>query len=89
MAIPINITKQHILSAMEEVDKSGVPNARKSKKYYVHNDGKKYPPKYIISRANFYANRIELHWDPKIFQTYMAQDYLNEKGFKTSPQRRK
>lgn len=21
------------------------------------------------------------HWDPKIFQTCMAQDYLNEKGF--------
>jgi biotin operon repressor len=54
--IPQNITKEHILKAIQEIDKNGVPEERLSTKYYLQYNGKNYPPKYTISLANKYAN---------------------------------
>lgn len=58
--IPENIKREHILKAIEEVDKSGVPLERNSEIYDLEYNKKIYPPKYIVSLANKYANNNEL-----------------------------
>lgn len=54
--IPKNITRKHILKALEEIDKNGVPAGRSSKKYHLLYKGRLYPPKYVVALANYYAN---------------------------------
>lgn len=58
--IPQEITRHHILQAIKEVDAQGIPKGRNSKKFTVEFNGNNYPPKYIISLANKYANGKEL-----------------------------
>ena len=58
--IPKNINKKHILRAIEQVEKSGIPKGRRSKKFVLKYKGKEYPPKYVLSIANVYANGKEL-----------------------------
>jgi hypothetical protein len=59
--IPKNIKRVHILKAIEEIDKEGIPQGRKSKKFVLAYKRKYYPPKYVISLANKYANNVELN----------------------------
>ena len=54
--IPKNITKEHILEAINEIKKNGVPEGRSGKKFRLEYDGQCFPPKYTISLANEYAN---------------------------------
>lgn len=56
MAIPKNISKEHILKAIEKIKKEGVPKGSDSKYYDLIFKGKKYPPKLILSYANLFAN---------------------------------
>lgn len=63
--IPKNIKQKHIIKAIEEIGKNGTPKRRSSKKFFLKYNGKCFPPKYIISLANKYANGKEL--DPKEF----------------------
>lgn len=58
--IPNNISKDHILKAIEYVKKNGVPNHRQSAWFFLKHDGENYPPKYVISIANKFANGEEL-----------------------------
>ena len=58
--IPENITREHIIKAIERIGEEGVPPNRESKKYLLVYNGKYYPPKYVISLANKYANGREL-----------------------------
>ena len=58
--IPQNIKSEHILKAIEEVERSGIPRDRSSDRYDLEYNKKIYPPKYIISLANKYANGNEL-----------------------------
>ncbi len=57
--IPSNISPENIIQAIERVDTDGIPPGRASRKYQLIYNGKKYPPKYIISCANYYANGTE------------------------------
>ncbi|HAW49556.1 TPA: hypothetical protein DCX16_01195 [bacterium] len=59
--IPKNIKKGHILKAIDEIEKTGVPKGRTSKKFLLEYNGRHYPPKYVISLANKYANGKELY----------------------------
>ena len=61
--IPNNITRNDILKAMDEIDAKGVPDDRLPRKFNVIYNGRKYPPKYVISIANKYANGKELRPD--------------------------
>jgi len=63
--IPRNITHEHILKAITEIDEKGVPPGREQQKYSLIWNGKLYPPKYTISIANKHANGEEL--DPSAF----------------------
>jgi len=58
--IPENINQNHILKAIREIDMNGVPKGRKSRKFQLFYNGKHYPPKYVISLANKYANGMGL-----------------------------
>lgn len=65
MAIPENISKEHLLKAIEKIDKDGIPRDGDSQYYDVIYNGIKYPPKVIVSYANIFANGYEL--DRKTF----------------------
>lgn len=58
--IPKNITREHVIKAIDEVRRSRVPPGRQSRKFRLEYEGTYYPPKYIISLANKYANGEEL-----------------------------
>lgn len=58
--IPENIGRDDVLRAIDEIDKFGVPSRRDAKKYSVSYKGKEYPPKYVLTLANKYANGFEL-----------------------------
>ncbi len=60
MNLPTNITKEHIIKAIEKIDLEGIPSDGQSKYYDLEYNGKKYPPKLIVSYANIYANGLEL-----------------------------
>jgi hypothetical protein len=55
-----NITRENILKAVSEIDKDGIPANRHSTKFHLFFNQKFYPPKYILSIANKYANGEEL-----------------------------
>ena len=56
--IPNNIKREQILYAIKAT--VVVPENRKSKKYHVEYESKYYPPKYLLSIANKFANSVEL-----------------------------
>jgi len=58
--IPINIKREHILKAIQEIDRKGVPTGREGRIFSLFYKGKNYPAKYIISLANRYANGEDL-----------------------------
>jgi hypothetical protein len=79
--IPKNIRREHILKAIDEVRKTGVPKGRGSRKFLIEFDGDYYPPKYIISLANRYANGKELK--PSEFSGGIeSNNFLRVLGFK-------
>jgi 5-methylcytosine-specific restriction protein B len=58
-----NITKEHILQAMQDIDENGIEYPlMKSRKYDLLFNGKTYPPKLVISIANKFASGDELSW---------------------------
>ncbi len=80
MAIPDNITKQHILEAIDYIDKNGVPPHNQSMTYnLIIGEGKKYPPKYVISIANHLVNGTEISVDS--FNSIGAISLLEKLGF--------
>ncbi len=81
MAIPRNITREHVLRALREIDerrRKGEP-VRESRKWFLLHNGKRYPPKHAISLANKYANGYEL--PASEFITDDAVNYLRKLGF--------
>lgn len=79
--IPANISKDHILLAMDELDKKGVPKKHQSTKFDLSYNGKNYPPKYIIRTANIFANGEPL--ETELFSGgNEANTYLKKLGFK-------
>ena len=61
MSLPKNISKEHLLFAIQKIDLEGIPKDGDSQYYDVLFRGKKYPPKLVISFANFFANGKELN----------------------------
>ena len=58
--IPQNIQRIDVLRAIQDIEYSGIPETRHSTKWSLVYERKKYPPKYLISLANRYANGQEL-----------------------------
>ena len=61
--IPKNIAKEHIITAIEHVDKHGVDPSSLPRYYELIYNDKSYPPKYIIALANKFANGKLLNSD--------------------------
>jgi len=81
--IPKNILREHVLKAIEEVKRTGIPGGRGSKKFLVEFNGVCFPPKYVISLANRYANGEEL--SPSEFSGGTeSNDFLKTLGFKVT-----
>lgn len=59
--IPTNITREHVIRALEEIDACTIPQGRKSTKFVLVYNGRRYPPKYVISLANKFVNGEELN----------------------------
>jgi len=78
--IPDNIKCVHILKAISIVDEKGVVNPRrKSRRYDVSYQGRRYPPKYLVSLAYTFVAGQELHYEA--FNTYEAQRFLRSLNF--------
>lgn len=82
MAIPPNITRNHLLQAIKKIDEEGIPNDGNSIYYDLSYKNKKYPPKLVISYANLFANgkilgRDEFHGGPD----HPSFKFLKQYGF--------
>jgi len=80
--IPSNITRDHIVNAIREIEKEGVPKGRESRKFRVVFSGRSYPPKYVVSLANRLANGTGL--DPSEFISHEANRFLQRLGFEVT-----
>jgi hypothetical protein len=78
MPIPENISREHVLKALKEIDINGVPKKHDARNTFLIYAGKRYPPKYVISLTNKYANGEFLTG----FTTNEAVGYLKKLGFK-------
>ena len=79
MAIP-KIKEQDIIDALKYIDENGVPFHNQSTKYeLVSEDGKKYPPKYVVAVAAHIATGAEISTEG--FNAVEAKNYLESQGF--------
>ena len=79
MAIP-KIKKQDIIDALKYIDENGVPFHNQSTKYeLVSDDGKRYPPKYVIAVAAHIASGSEISTES--FNAVEAKSFLVGRGF--------
>lgn len=79
MAIP-KIKKQDIIDALKYIDENGVPFHNQSTKYeLVTEDGKKYPPKYVVAVADHIANGADISIEG--FNAVEAKNFLENQGF--------
>lgn len=60
MGIPNNITTNHVLQALEEIDQIRLKPRRQSTKFDLYHNDKRYPPKEVLRFANRIANDYEL-----------------------------
>lgn len=79
MAIP-NINRQNMIDALKYIDEKGVPFHNQSTQYdLISDDGKKYPPKYVIAVADHIANGTPISVDA--FNGTEARNHLEDMGF--------
>ena len=79
MAIP-KISDKSISEALNFIDEYGVPGKNKSTIYeLVSDEGKKYPPKYVIAIANHIENGVEIITDG--YNAVEAKNYFENHGY--------
>lgn len=85
MTIPKNITREHILQALELIDKKGYLPVNESRMYDLQFNDKTYPPKVVIAYANIVAkNKEKLSFD-FYGGIQAANKFLQERGFVVIP----
>ena len=84
MAIP-KISKESVFKALNIIDRDGVPHHNQSMKYnLVTEDGKHYPPKYVVAIAKHIENGTEI--TTAGFDAGEAVHYLRKLGFTITKQ---
>lgn len=79
MAVP-KLNRQDIMNAMKFIDEKGVPEHNVSMKYVlVSEDGKTYPPKYVMAVADHLANGTDISTES--FGSVDARNCLESLGF--------
>lgn len=87
MAIP-KFDEKKIFEALKFIDENGVPDANKSTQYeLVTEDGKKYPPKYVIGVASHIDNGVEISTNG--YNTVEAKGYFEARGYKIETKQEK
>ncbi len=82
--IPSCIRREHILAVLTEIDRDGVPAGRSSRKFALVYEGRKYPPKYVVSLAAERVTGVKLR--PSLFSGGSeANSFLRERGFCVVP----
>ncbi len=85
--IPRSIMKEHVILAIDELRKNGIPDDRQSTKYDLVLKNEKYPPKLVISLAAKFAIGREL--DSNIFSGgNETNDFLMSLGFEIGERRK-
>ena len=85
MAVP-KLNKQNIVDALEFIDEKGVPEHNVSTKYVlVSEDGKTYPPKYVVAVADHLANGTDI--STASFGSEDARNCLESMGFSIETKR--
>ena len=83
--IPSGLNEQHFGQAAAEIDRDGVPAKRRSVHYDLVLNGKRYPPKYVISLATKYATGTEHPAD--CFDAVEAKDYFLARDYEVIDRR--
>ena len=79
MSIP-RVKEKDIAAALNFINENGVPFHNQSTKYeLVTEDGKKYPPKYVIAVAEYLANGTEINTNT--FNAVETKNYLKNLGY--------
>ena len=79
MSIP-KVSKQNIIDALEFIDENGIPALNESTRYVlVLENGKKYPPKYVVAVAIHLASGVDISTSG--FDSQEARSYLKKLGF--------
>jgi 5-methylcytosine-specific restriction protein A len=81
LKIPPNITQAHILQAIRDIEAVGYPDKNESRKYDLLFEGKSYPPKVVLLRANKFANGELLDVSEFSGGEQFANKFLKERGF--------
>lgn len=78
MAIP-RFEAEYITKALNFIDENGVPSNNQSTMYeLVADDGKRYPPKYVIAIADHLANGADI--STRRYNSIEANNYLTSLG---------
>lgn len=81
-----SISPENIRQAIEEINRDGIRLGRQSSTYDVLVDGKRYPPKYLLSLANKYATGQELdHNQFEGGENTPAFAFLRDNGYQIVP----
>lgn len=79
MAIP-KFSEEYIQKAIQYIDENGVPDQNRSTKYeLVMEDGKKYPPKYVIAIATKLATGNDVQ--PGDYNAVEAKGFFETRGY--------
>ena len=79
MAIP-KFKKEYIIEALRYIDENGVPFHNQSTKYeLVTEDGKRYPPKYVVAVAIHLANGTDISTEG--YNAVEAKSFLEGQDF--------
>ena len=54
-----DITREHVLKALEEIDRKGIPPEARSTTYDLIEQQRRFPPKLVLSLASKYASGVE------------------------------
>jgi hypothetical protein len=78
--IPKSITATDVRAAIAFIDQNGVPKSRRSTRYHLVLNGRRYPPKYVVSIAAKQVTGMEL--SSHVFNGgHETNAFLESRGF--------
>jgi hypothetical protein len=83
--IPRGLTNKHIQQAATRIDRDGVHQDRHSVHYDLVINGRRYPPKYVISLAAYFATGKE--YPAADFNAVEAKNYFLSHGYEVIDRR--
>jgi len=83
--IPQGLSDKHIQQAATRIDRDGVHHDRHSVHYDLVINGKRYPPKYVVSLAAYFASGTE--YPASGFNAVEAKNYFLGRGYEVIDRR--